>query len=259
MSPHLRSKKMALFDGFRGKASQLDISPRKMVRIGPMASAIFPLDRRELMAGLGAAALSPVLPASGLRRAGHPCLQAQAGSLALRPGGPETPVWSLQGPELRFKRGDDLEVALRQRPAGTRGARLAGDRRRSGRRAADRPAPLAAGARKLSDSIAPRRHLPVRPRSARRRPGAAGARRGRWWSPESEPVSGRSRRGAADRGLAAAGRTAPRSRRASDPKETTRSIRLTANLVRTSQREPTSALRLRFINGCQRSCHRNEN
>ena len=43
-------------------------------------------------------------------------LQAKAGSIALRPGQPETPIWSLQSsppdPGLRFRRGDELEIAL---------------------------------------------------------------------------------------------------------------------------------------------------
>jgi FtsP/CotA-like multicopper oxidase with cupredoxin domain len=43
-------------------------------------------------------------------------LQAKAGVIALRPGGPDTPIWSLQGPapdpSLRFKRGDEPEITL---------------------------------------------------------------------------------------------------------------------------------------------------
>ena len=42
-------------------------APQKMVRIGPMASPKSLLDRRELMAGLGAAALLPIWPAHGPR------------------------------------------------------------------------------------------------------------------------------------------------------------------------------------------------
>ncbi|NOJ49447.1 multicopper oxidase family protein [Bradyrhizobium archetypum] len=87
-----------------------------MVRIGPMASPKLPLNRRDLMAGLGAAALIPAWPATG-RAQGQVqaglsvALQARADALALRDG-PPTPVWSLQGPELSFKRGDTLEVAF---------------------------------------------------------------------------------------------------------------------------------------------------
>ncbi|MEO8319056.1 MAG: multicopper oxidase domain-containing protein [Bradyrhizobium sp.] len=39
-------------------------------------------------------------------------LQAKPDTLALRPGGPATPVWTLDGPELRFKRGDTVEIAF---------------------------------------------------------------------------------------------------------------------------------------------------
>jgi FtsP/CotA-like multicopper oxidase with cupredoxin domain len=69
------------------------------------------------MAGLGAAVLSPALPrvaAAQMRRS--LTLQAKAGVLALRPGAPETPIWSFQGPTpdpgFRFKRGDELEFTL---------------------------------------------------------------------------------------------------------------------------------------------------
>src|SRR5882757_1364076 len=84
-----------------------------MVRIGRMASAIFSLNRRELMAGLGATALSPGL-SSKARAQARPsvALQARTDVLALRPGGPDAQVWSLVGPDLQFRRGETLEVAL---------------------------------------------------------------------------------------------------------------------------------------------------
>jgi FtsP/CotA-like multicopper oxidase with cupredoxin domain len=84
-----------------------------MVRIGPMASPEFPLDRREVMAGLGAAALAPLWPTAGRAQA-RPALalQAKADSVALRPNAPATAIWSLQGPELRFKRGETLDIAF---------------------------------------------------------------------------------------------------------------------------------------------------
>jgi FtsP/CotA-like multicopper oxidase with cupredoxin domain len=84
-----------------------------MVRIGPMASPKFPLNRRALMSGLGALVLSPTSPLI-TKAQGRPtlALQAKADSLALRRGGPDTPVWSLGSPDLRFKRGDSVEVAF---------------------------------------------------------------------------------------------------------------------------------------------------
>jgi FtsP/CotA-like multicopper oxidase with cupredoxin domain len=88
-----------------------------MVRIGPMADRIPRLGRRELIAGLGAVALGPAMPRMAAAQ-GHPSLtlQAKSAALTLRPGEPDTPIWSLQdaklGSDLRFKRGDTLDVAL---------------------------------------------------------------------------------------------------------------------------------------------------
>jgi FtsP/CotA-like multicopper oxidase with cupredoxin domain len=82
-----------------------------------MADRILRLDRRELLAGLGAAVLGPAM-ASIANAQGHPSLtlRAKAGVIALRPGAPDTPIWSLQGPtpapSFRFKRGDELNVTL---------------------------------------------------------------------------------------------------------------------------------------------------
>ena len=88
-----------------------------MIRIALMADRIFGLDRRELLAGLGAAAIGPAMPGIAVAQSRLSLkLQAKAGSIALRPGQPETPIWSLQGsppdPGLRFRRGDELEIAL---------------------------------------------------------------------------------------------------------------------------------------------------
>ena len=84
-----------------------------MVRIGPMASPKSLLDRRELMAGLGAAALAPIWPAAGFAQGRSSLsLKARPTTLALRQGAPATPIWSLHGPELRFKRGSTIEVAF---------------------------------------------------------------------------------------------------------------------------------------------------
>ena len=88
-----------------------------MVRIDIMEDQILRLDRRELMAGLGAAVLAPAIPAIAAVQ-GRPSLmlQAKAGVLALRPGEPDTPIWSLIGPTpdpgSRFKQGDELEITL---------------------------------------------------------------------------------------------------------------------------------------------------
>jgi FtsP/CotA-like multicopper oxidase with cupredoxin domain len=66
-----------------------------MVRIGPMARAIFPLSRRELMAGLGAVAFSPALPAS-LEADPVPALALRAGidPRPLQPSSVDALFWS---------------------------------------------------------------------------------------------------------------------------------------------------------------------
>jgi FtsP/CotA-like multicopper oxidase with cupredoxin domain len=81
-----------------------------------MANRIFRPDRRELMAGLGAAMVGPALPsiAAAEPRPGL-ALQAKADAIGLRPGQPDTPIWSLGAAmpnALRFRRGDALEVRL---------------------------------------------------------------------------------------------------------------------------------------------------
>jgi FtsP/CotA-like multicopper oxidase with cupredoxin domain len=82
-----------------------------MVRIGLMTRRNFRLARRELMAGLGAASLGMLLPAEGQAQGGPTAsIKARRGALNLRSGGPETPVWMLEAPELRFRRGDTLQV-----------------------------------------------------------------------------------------------------------------------------------------------------
>ena len=84
-----------------------------MVRIDGMADHIFRPDRRALLAGLGAVVLNPAAAAPALAQ-GRPAvtLQAKADILALRPGEPDTPIWSLAGSDLRFGRGDSPEIAF---------------------------------------------------------------------------------------------------------------------------------------------------
>jgi FtsP/CotA-like multicopper oxidase with cupredoxin domain len=82
-----------------------------------MADPIFLLTRREFVAGLGATALGPATSSIALA-GGRPSLvlQAKADVVVLRSGAPDTPIWSLggsaSGSNLRFKRGDAVEVAL---------------------------------------------------------------------------------------------------------------------------------------------------
>ena len=69
------------------------------------------MDRRALMAGFGAASLGLLVP-GGSAAQGRPAvaIRAREGALKLHPGGPETPVWMLAAPELRFRRGENLQV-----------------------------------------------------------------------------------------------------------------------------------------------------
>jgi FtsP/CotA-like multicopper oxidase with cupredoxin domain len=88
-----------------------------MVRIGLMTDRSIPLHRRELLAGLGATALSPAMAAiAAAQSRSSLTLTAKSGVLALRPGGPETAIWALRTPSSetgpRFKRGDQLQVTL---------------------------------------------------------------------------------------------------------------------------------------------------
>lgn len=82
-----------------------------------MADRIPRLYRREFLAGLGATALLPAFPSIAAAQARPSlALQAKEGVIALRPGAPGTPIWTLEGPTsgsvLRFKRGETLEVML---------------------------------------------------------------------------------------------------------------------------------------------------
>jgi FtsP/CotA-like multicopper oxidase with cupredoxin domain len=82
-----------------------------------MTDRVFPLTRRRLLAGVGATVLGPAVksPATAEGRTSL-TLQAKPGAAVLRPGQPDVPIWSLltSAPEggLRFRRGDQLEVML---------------------------------------------------------------------------------------------------------------------------------------------------
>jgi FtsP/CotA-like multicopper oxidase with cupredoxin domain len=93
---------------------QLDIPGGKW-SASTMADGIFPVNRREVLAGLGAVVAGPAMPSLASAQ-GRPSLmlQAKAGAISLRPGGPDTPIWSLAGtePGFRFKRGDELEISF---------------------------------------------------------------------------------------------------------------------------------------------------
>jgi FtsP/CotA-like multicopper oxidase with cupredoxin domain len=90
-----------------------------MVRIGPMASPESELDRRTLIAGLGAAALAPIWPATAHAQGRSSpaavtslALKAAPERLKWRPDGPGTPVWGLSGSDLSSRRGETAEIAV---------------------------------------------------------------------------------------------------------------------------------------------------
>jgi len=89
-----------------------------MVRIKLMTDRIFPLDRRQLIAGLGAAMLGPALPSVAAAQGQRPSLtlRAKADMIGLRLGAPDTPIWALAGPEPdrdpALKRGGTLELSF---------------------------------------------------------------------------------------------------------------------------------------------------
>jgi len=69
------------------------------------------MDRRALMAGFGATSLGLLLPGGSAAQGYQPvAIQARRDGLKLLPGGPETPVWTFSAPEMRFRRGDNLQV-----------------------------------------------------------------------------------------------------------------------------------------------------
>jgi FtsP/CotA-like multicopper oxidase with cupredoxin domain len=82
-----------------------------------MKDPAFPLSRRQVIAGLGASAFGAAMPRAALAQA-RPglVLQATPGVTTLRPGQPDTSVWSLLTPppasSMRFKRRDGLEVTV---------------------------------------------------------------------------------------------------------------------------------------------------
>jgi FtsP/CotA-like multicopper oxidase with cupredoxin domain len=94
-----------------------------MVRLAAMANRIFRPDRRELMAGLGAMAMTAAVPGiAAAERRPALVLRARPGAIALRQGAPQTPIWLLEAssppPILRFEQGDIAQTTfLNELPA----------------------------------------------------------------------------------------------------------------------------------------------
>jgi FtsP/CotA-like multicopper oxidase with cupredoxin domain len=109
----IAAKKWPFFGPSGRPAATGHILP-KMVRIEVMAKLNLGPNRRELTAGFGAAVLAAAMPAIAATPSQPLMLRTRPGSLALRPGQAETPIWAVEGPTpaggLRFGRGDQREV-----------------------------------------------------------------------------------------------------------------------------------------------------
>ena len=207
------------------------------------------------MAGLGAAALRPMLARAGLaqgrRRAGAAGQAGPPGAPRRGPG--NAGLVAAAGPELALQARRHHRSRVRATSCRSPAVpQLAGDRRRPGRRTADGRA--AAGRRRQGNAAMPLRHAgtflcdPACSATARR----SHRGRGRWSSPESEPV-------AVDRDevllieewrLRADGTAiAP----GTDPKEPVPFYTLNGQPSLDFSARTNERLRLRFINGCQRT------
>ncbi|MCK1384702.1 multicopper oxidase domain-containing protein [Bradyrhizobium sp. 21] len=82
-----------------------------------MTTRIFAPTRREVLAGVGASAAGLIAGGAGPAITAQLALQARPATLALRPGLPATPVWELAAVshlgDVRLKRGDRCEVVFR--------------------------------------------------------------------------------------------------------------------------------------------------
>ncbi len=90
---------------------------RGVVRIAPMKPRIFEPNRREILAGLGASAAGLLGGGATPVTTTQLALQARPATLALRPGQPPTPIWELAAVShlgnVHLKRGDRCEVTFR--------------------------------------------------------------------------------------------------------------------------------------------------
>jgi Multicopper oxidase len=88
-----------------------------VVRIGAMRAQIFVPTRREVLAGLGAAATGLLGGGATPLATAQLALQARLATLALRPGQAATPIWELAAVShignVHLKRGDRCEVVFR--------------------------------------------------------------------------------------------------------------------------------------------------
>jgi FtsP/CotA-like multicopper oxidase with cupredoxin domain len=83
-----------------------------MVPIGRMSNRTNLIERRQLLAGLSAAAVTSALPNSPAAAFRVPVLRARADKVALLPGEPDSPVWAFDTATLRFSRSDRQEITF---------------------------------------------------------------------------------------------------------------------------------------------------
>ena len=113
MSPPVRSKKMAALQPSEARRRIWTDTPEN----GPHRSdgkPRIPAGPTRADGRIGGCRSHPAMARRRHRpgRVRSLALQATAGSLALRPGAPATPIWALTGPELRFRRGETAEIAF---------------------------------------------------------------------------------------------------------------------------------------------------
>jgi FtsP/CotA-like multicopper oxidase with cupredoxin domain len=83
-----------------------------MVPIGRMSNRTDPIERRQLLAGLSAAAVTFALPNSLAAAFRVPVLRARPDTVALLPGEPQSLVWAFDTATLRFSRSDRQEITF---------------------------------------------------------------------------------------------------------------------------------------------------
>ena len=229
MGRPVRSKKMAVSESLPDLTAPAGHIQPEMVRIDLMADRILRLNRRALMAGLGAAALGPAMPHNAAAQTRFRLtLQARVGTIDLRLTALANMVAaSLAGPRFSLQAAmssrSPFRTICRCRPV----LNWHGIGRRPVAEPLAARAPLSVRDQgNFRGSVAPCGHLAVRPAAAGRRSGAAFAGAGVDRRRE-RARHGRPRRSVSDRRLAAPpGRHRDRARDRSkgDERQFTRSM-----------------------------------
>ncbi len=88
------------------------LAPPNMVPIGRMSNRTNPIERRQFLAGLSAAAITSALANSPASAFLLPVLRARADTVALLPGELQSLVWAFDTATLRFARSDRQEITF---------------------------------------------------------------------------------------------------------------------------------------------------